>query len=506
MGSSSSQFKLSRIFFLGCSAVVALGVACGENPELVIAGQQPVDDGAGLGETCARTGDCAYPLLCGPAKTCVEPCGDVAGDACRAEACLPSGFCSVGLGKDCTANTDCTDGLACSAVKRCSVPCQPGAKGVCKDDAVCRDDATCPTDKDIVIGTGGAGTGEGGDTNGSGGASSCIDVEVDFTPQIPTVLLLIDRSLSMTATNFGAAVKDAVDAGTYTLGDCPKDNDWRWNVVRDVLMSPTKGIVKPLEGRVRFGLSLYTSVNGRLNLSTNPPVVDPSIMCPTLINVPIALGNHQTMLDQFKCSDLGQDTPTGESLRAAADTLKGFTEPGAKVIVLATDGEPDTCDCPNFNGNVPADCKKSGKDVEVRQQVVDLAGVIHGEDVTVHVINVSTPGEAALQQHLADVADAGGGKVYPGFSPGALSDAFESIIDGARSCVVDLNGEIATGKEKSGTVSLDGSELGLDDVDGWQVNSPTQIELLGDACETIKKGGHDISIKFPCDSFKPPVH
>jgi hypothetical protein len=358
----------------------------------------------------------------------------------------------------------------------------------------------------VLGGLGGAGNGD--DPGGTGGASSCIDVDVDFTPQVPTVLLLIDRSGSMNANNFGDAVQKAVDDGTYTLGDCPKDNDWRWNVVRDVLMNPSKGIVKPLEDRVRFGLSLYSSENGQIKpgKDEDPIVIDPKKMCPVLIDVPIALKNHQAMLDEFKCSDIADDTPTGESLLAAAARLKDFKEPGPKVIVLATDGEPDSCECPDYGGRVPDKCKVAGLPDTVKAQVVDTAKQIHDEDITIHVINVSTPGEANLQKHLTDVADAGGGQVYPGFSPGALATAFEDIINGVRSCKVDLDGEIAKGKESTGTVTIDGKKLELDDPDGWQVNTPSQIELLGDACDLIKSGDHDISIKFPCESFEPVVH
>jgi len=48
--------------------------------------------------------------------------------------------------------------------------------------------------------------------------------------------------------------------------------------------------------------------------------------------------------------------------------------------------------------------------------------------------------------------------------------------------------------------------LVLDDADGWQVNTPSELELLGAACEAIKSGDHDLAIKFPCESFRPVVH
>jgi hypothetical protein len=426
---------------------LAFAAACGSNPELAFKGDD-FHSPAGLGEECARNRDCEDSLSCGPEGVCVAACGEAAGTPC-------------------------------------------GSAGG-------------PPDDGPSLGLGGA-TGAGGD--GAVGGDACIDVDVGFTPQVPTVLLLIDRSGSMDAGDkFGDAVQAAVAAGTYTLGDCPNNNNWRWNVVRDVLMNPTKGIVKPLEEQVRFGMSLYSSRNGQVKASA-PDEVDPDKMCPELIEVPIALRNHEAMLNEFKCSDILDDTPTGESLVAAAATLKAFQEPGPKVIVLATDGEPDNCECPDFNTSwVPDKCDGAGLPAQIKADVVATAKGIHDDDITVHVINVSTPSNAGLQLHLAEVADAGGGKVYDGFSPGALSTAFDDIINGVRSCKIDLDGKIAKGRDSTGVVTLDGEKLVLDDADGWQVNTPSQLELLGAACETIKSGDHELSIKFPCESFEPVVH
>lgn len=494
------KFGSIRGVLQGACGALLLAAACGSNPELAVK-DDTFSGLAGLGDACTTNSDCQASLLCGNGNVCVGACGDLTGNSCGTEACLADGRCSQGVGRNCTSDKACSDGLKCSELGHCATPCEPGTTDSCKGSKDCRDDGTCPTDKDIVIGgIGGASNGSGGE--GAGGDKSCIDVDVGFTPQIPTVLLLIDRSGSMNANGFGDAVDAAVADGTYTLGDCPEDNDWRWNVVRDVLMNPTKGIVKPLEDKVRFGMSLYSSENGQITAGA----IDPSKACPVLIEVPIALNNHGAMLDQFKCSDIKDDTPTGESLQAAAETLKAFKEPGPKVIVLATDGEPDNCECPDFGNNMPAKCREPGVPAMIKDQVVAITKAIHDDDITVHIINVSTPSEAALQQHLSDVADAGGGKVYPGFSPGELSTAFDEIINGVRPCTIDLTGEIADGKESTGVIKLDGDVLVLDDPDGWQVNSPSQIELLGEACETIKTGDHDLSIKFPCESFDPVVH
>lgn len=487
---------------------LALAIACSANPEIANH-TQVIDEGGALGESCSASEECASKL-CSRQGLCTEACKDDAD--CGDEACMSDGLCSVGLARHCKTDKGCTSGLVCSSFQHCAVPCQAGTPGVCKGGAACRTEGNCPTDADIELsGIGGAGGHmDPEEVGGEGGGPGCIDANVTFVPQIPTVLLLIDRSGSMNADGkFGDAVAQAVQAGTYALGDCPLNNDWRWNVVRDVLLNPVKGIVKPLEDRVRFGMSLYSSRNGKYKprtTATDPFEIDPTKMCPELIDVPIALANHQAMLDQFQCGDISDDTPTGESLMAAATTLKAFAQPGPKVLVLATDGEPDTCACPDFGNTAPPECRVPGLPAMIQAEVVATAAAIHADDITIHVINVSTPTELNLQQHLADVATAGGGDVYPGFSPGALSDAFEKIIDGVRECKIDLDGEIKPGKEASGEVTLDGDVLALDDPDGWQVNSSSQIELLGSACETIKRGDHDLQIHFPCDSFeRPPV-
>jgi hypothetical protein len=251
-------------------------------------------------------------------------------------------------------------------------------------------------------------------------------------------------------------------------------------------------VVKPLEDKVRFGLTLYSSD-------------DFEEACPMLDKVPIALSNYEAMFSRFECSDLVEDTPTEPSLRDAVADLEEVDEPGPKIVILATDGEPDTCECPDFSGtHVPASCRgdnAAAKQQEAKDGVVSAAAAALAKDVTVHVINVSSPGNASLQTHLEDVAEAGGGNVYPGFSPNELKAAFEEIIAGARSCKLDLGGEIASGREGDGDVRLNGEKLRLNDPDGWKVNSPTQIELVGEACEAIKVGDPSLTIKFPCGGF-----
>src|SRR5690606_31530473 len=267
------------------------------------------------------------------------------------------------------------------------------------------------------------------------------------------------------------------------------NNSWRWNVVRNILLHPENGVVKPLEDRVRFGMALYSSDNGTLRGQE----------CPLLTEVELGFGTHEAMLAEFECSDVIEDTPTRESLTAVAEKLAALDVDGPKIIVLATDGAPDTCYCPdwgsqgNASNNPPLECYDSNDENLVMRGGVDMipshaeqydvvieAQRIYEElGIRIEVINVSSPNNATLAAHLDDVAERGGavsGASIDGFDPGSLTDAFESIIDGVRSCAIDLDGSISPGKESTGTITLNGEPLLLDDPDGWIVNSPTQIE------------------------------
>jgi hypothetical protein len=149
-------------------------------------------------------------------------------------------------------------------------------------------------------------SGSGDGTSGEG----CINVDVTFEKQIPTVVLLIDQSGSMEE-QFGGA-------GT------------RWNVVKNALMDQTTGIVKVLENDVRFGLALYTSHDGN-NGGT----------CPILTDVmPPALANFNAINAVYGPANSDGETPTGESIDAVAAALDPFAEPGPKAIVPRRTANP----------------------------------------------------------------------------------------------------------------------------------------------------------------------
>jgi hypothetical protein len=174
-----------------------------------------------------------------------------------------------------------------------------------------------------------------------------------------------------------------------------------------------------------------------------------------------------------------------------------YAEPGPKVIVLATDGEPDTCAQPNPQNGQP--------------ESIAAAQAAFGKGIETYVISV---GSGVSLNHLQDMANAGKGLTvggsqnatyYQANNQASLVSAFNEIIYGVRSCVFTLDGKVDAAEAGKGVVTLDGKALGYNDPNGWKLNPPSEVELVGTACSAIKSGDHKVAIDFPCGVYSPPV-
>jgi len=322
-------------------------------------------------------------------------------------------------------------------------------------------------------GTGG-GNGDGGGS-GDGDGATCARIQVDLTEQIPTVMLLVDRSGSMGAT-FGSTD--------------------RWNATYGTLMNASTGVVKGLEDRVRFGAALYTSKDGFAG--TEALEGQPAGTCPMIAQVAPALGNHAAIDAMYAPKMPVSDTPTGASIVAVTSILVAVNEPGPKIIAIATDGEPDSCSIPN-----PADDTERAA---TRQEAIDAAQAAFTAGIQTYVISV---GDQVGAAHLQDMANAGVGlpvggtanaTFYQALSPDQLITAFDDIISGARTCVFTLDGQVSDVDNSGGTVTIDGLEL----TEGteWRLNDASTIEILGDSCQQLLAGGqHAVEAEFECGTI-----
>ena len=379
----------------------------------------------------------------------------------------------------------------------------------------CRAGETCGADgRCSVTATGGTGSGgmSGGGTLGNGGtifvpeagpetgvdADACASATVDFTVQPPNVMLVVDRSGSMA---------EELSAGLQ-----------RWSAARTALVDPTMGVVPSVQAEVNLGLTLYTAPTGmpphvgHMNtVGTADPDYTETTTCPFLVQVPIALNNYAMIEAAYRPIAMYTDpmatgqnrlpagaTPTGEAVQAVIPVLQALDPvmfPGPKAIVLATDGEPNGC-----GTNVPQN----------QGRMNSVAAVQAAFDAQIRTFVVSVGDDVGVT-HLRELANIGQGfpandpmdRFYVATDPTALAAALRSIFTDVRSCTVMVDGEIDVDKAGTGTVTIDGMSIPFGDANGWRVNSPTEIEILGTACESIKMGDHNIEIAFPCGVIDP---
>ncbi len=373
-------------------------------------------------------------------------------------------------GSACSTLVSCSAGQYCNSSNVCTADCTP-TDGNCGAGHVCNASGRCVAGIDPGIDPGiDAGDGDSGEQ-----PDGCVEKDVTFTAQIPTVVMLIDQSGSMDQ-QFGTGQ--------------------RWNVLRDALIDVNTGIISTLQSKVRFGLALYTSEGG-FGPDTPPKI------CPIITAVTPALNNYAAIVAKYLPNDWKGDTPTGESVDAAVKILDGVSEPGPKVLVLATDGEPDSCVDPN-----PANA--AGNEV-ARQLSVSAVQNAFSKQISTFVISV---GNEVGQDHLRAVANAGQGlavdvdstnRFYLANNQAELAAAFDTIVSGVRSCVFALDGVVEEDRAETGSVVLDGKALPYLDKDGWLLNSPSLLELQGAACAAIKNGDHDLKIRFPCGVIVPII-
>ncbi|AUX42216.1 hypothetical protein SOCE26_036430 [Sorangium cellulosum] len=315
-------------------------------------------------------------------------------------------------------------------------------------------------------------------TGGAGG--SCQQHEIPFTPQTPTVMIVVDRSGSMYDSGF-------------------------WQPLQTAVLN----VVQSLQDKVNFGFLTFTGVAPD--------------QCPLLAGTDgFALGNYEAIAAAYEAASVKPpgklETPTGSTfMNEVIPALLEFPEPGPKYILFVTDGEPDRCD------DGPAVC--------ARDDVVAAVQSAYAQGIGTWVFGL---GEGSFAEHLQDVANAGAGQpvreprdgtqnsCYLGagtyaatggtatfYTPeatnaAALEAELNAAISGAQSCTFDLQGEIEVDLDdpllgEPGQVKIDGQDVAYGMESGWYMASPTQLVLVGAACEQLKSATQGIEFNFPCE-------
>ena len=223
----------------------------------------------------------------------------------------------------------------------------------------------------------------------------------------------------------------------------------------------------------------------------------------------------KAMQDQVNASDAGfyWGTPLASALTAAIATQKASTLPGAKSVILLTDGNPTSC------GN-------SGISNDIEHVAEAASPGLQGTLVRTFVIGlVDSSRQAAKAENLSPIAVAGGTKrtvdcetdnscfykLTDANFAADLKKVFEEISVQAFDCTFNLP-EQTTGtdpalinvqlSDASGTrtVSRDPAHA-----NGWDyLPNGTQIQLYGQACTDMKDESAKLRIVLGCQTLVEP--
>lgn len=351
---------------------------------------------------------------------------------------------TAGLGAACsTFGATCSPGLECIEGFCQAIATDSSSVNLTDGGTIMRPDVVIPDERDGNV---------------------CADVEIDGRPVTPTVLLLVDQSGSMGATDF---------AGMR-----------RWDAVRETLTGNPDGVVFEFDSQVRFGLTTYSA-----DSTDSGEIIGE---CPLLTQVDPAIDNYSAIDATLDSIEPLQETPTGASINALVDQVIADPDRSTDpyLIILATDGEPDLC--------------TSTRDTDAaRDESLAATERARAEGISLYVISVGM--NSIAENHLQDLANAGigassGAPYWVAGDAEGLHAAMEEIVGAQITCEVNLNGMLTAGSECDGTVTLNEEELGCNDTNGWRLVDEDTIELMGSACDTWKAGLVDLEASWPCDA------
>jgi len=329
-------------------------------------------------------------------------------------------------------------------------------------------------------------TGTAGSTSGGGSTGSTPTTEVNCgtqtsdTSQEPAdVLLVLDRSGSMDESIAEECYCDPAKATGGGVRACSNTASCaiRWAT----LTSAVNTTIASTTG-IHWGLKFFstpggTGRNASCNVSTAVEVA---------VGAANAASDIQTQIADPKNSP-ANNTPTAAAITAATTYLKTVNDSNNKVILLATDGEPN--------------CKAGGNsgDSDV-QGTVTAIGAALAAGFKVYVIGIGPS-----VGNLDNFAQAGGTtKSFPATSPQDLTAALASISKAVTTCTFAL--AKAPPDPNNIAVYLDKNLVAKDPTNGWTLGGNSQTVVLnGTTCDKITSGqAHTVQVLFGCAGSPPP--
>lgn len=308
-------------------------------------------------------------------------------------------------------------------------------------------------------------TGDG--TTGAPVKMPCQVKETVVEPVPPSVLLVLDKSGSMSMESWDHDANAQTPIVT------------RWYSLRKVV----EGVVNKFNSVVHFGVKLYPKIDAGSYVDQGACIVNRGV------EVPIAPMNAAKVLATVPTADfevLG-GTPMETGLKEAYKYLNTLDPGLQRFALLVADGEiSDTCKGENINEALAA---------------VEDAYNLHG--IPTYVVGIDV--DPSTSEQLTSLATIGG-KPKPGPDPFyqttnqvELEAAIQQIIDDTLSCVIAVDpapAEPELFEVWVGNTQI--SEAGSCAESGWVWTKPhTEIELCGDSCKLLKKTG-EVEARYYC--------
>ena len=322
-----------------------------------------------------------------------------------------------------------------------------------------------------------------GGTTSAGTGTGCAQQEVPIQTLPPDILIIMDRSMSMTDDETDKSCAGGNPAGN---GNCGQTSKWYQTTVA------VEGVVNATQAKVNWGLYYLGNETTQCVALTTPAVG-------------ITAGNSYDLIAPALDGEkfLGQiGTPTAAVVKAAVAYLQTVQDQNPKFLLLATDGEPN---CANGSVN-NSDANGATAAIKNAHDQLGIPTFVVGIATT-----ASTTGSTAATAELNSAAVAGGypltGTIqyYAVSDTQALSDALNKIVGLAASCTISL-ANTPTGQDWSIAITATDTtgttvQIDSDANNGWGYTdaSKTAITLVGTACDNLKSGAYtDIKFVYTC--------
>jgi hypothetical protein len=319
-------------------------------------------------------------------------------------------------------------------------------------------------------GTGGTSGGlDGGGPSGTGGAT-CGTLIVAAAHVPADVLLVLDRSASMSY----SLADDCYCTPSSGAPVCPDTASCtpRWTALAAALDATMTSATA-----INWGLKLFSSPGGSIcSVSTG-------------VEVPVSPSSTSVIQSQIANVTLASNTPTAAAITAATAYLKAVTDGSSKVILLATDGQP----------NCAPGASSSSPDVTGAISAISAA---RSAGFAVYVIGIGPS-----VGNLDNFAQAGGtSRSFPATSPEALADALRAVSTATTTCTFTLP-TLPPDPNNVG-IYLDKRLVPRDSSNGWSFGAtPQTIGLAGLYCDQVTSGAaSQVQALFTCPGTPlPPV-